>query len=84
MTTRLTAPTSTNNPPVSGPAPGDQPGSATSGEEVNSMSMFSTRGGAARTDLDRAVVLERVRHRRRAARQARALHSRLWGLRVNR
>ncbi|MBC9225800.1 MULTISPECIES: hypothetical protein [Aeromicrobium] len=37
-----------------------------------------------RADLDRLVILERLKQRRRAERHMRAVHSQLWGLRANR
>ena len=58
---------------------------ATTGEEVTPMSLFDfgTRPQM-RADLDRLVVLERLKHRRRAERHLRSVHSQLWGLRANR
>lgn len=57
----------------------------TTGEEVNSMSIFNfdfrQRQNA---DLDRLVVLERLKHRRRVQRHVRSVHSQLWGVRANR
>ncbi|WP_313406970.1 hypothetical protein [Aeromicrobium sp.] len=37
-----------------------------------------------RADLDRLVVLEQVKQRRRAERQASAVYSQVWGIRANR
>ena len=55
------------------------------GEEVTPMSLFDfgTRPQL-RADLDRLVVLERLKTRRRAERHLRSVHSQLWGLRANR
>ncbi|WP_286929494.1 MULTISPECIES: hypothetical protein [Aeromicrobium] len=37
-----------------------------------------------RADLDRIVVLERMKQRRRAERHASAVYSQVWGIRANR
>lgn len=58
---------------------------ALTGEEVTSMSMFDfgTRPQL-RADLDRLVVLERLKQRRKAQQHLRSVHSQLWGMRANR
>ncbi len=58
---------------------------ATTGEEVTSMSLFGLGPRPRlRADLDRLVVLEQVKQRRRAERQASAVYSQVWGIRANR
>jgi len=59
---------------------------ALTGEEVTSMSSmfdFGTRPQL-RADLDRLVVLERLKQRRKAQQHLRSVHSQLWGVRANR
>lgn len=57
----------------------------TTGEEVNSMSLFNFEKPRRRAaDLDRLVVLERLKQRRRAQQHLRSVHSQLWGVRANR
>lgn len=71
--------------PTPVPNSGTDHAEATTGEEVNSMSLFGlgTRPRL-RADLDRLVVLEQVKQRRRAERQASAVYSQVWGIRANR
>jgi len=57
---------------------------ANRGEEVRTMSLFTPRNRTARADLDRLIVLERAKQRRRAERHLRSVHSQLWGVRAHR
>ena len=58
---------------------------ASTREEVTSMSLFGNGlRPRLRPDLDRLVVLEQVKQRRRAERQASAIYSQVWGIRANR
>lgn len=62
------------------------------GEEVNDMAVFKSRKLTARrarvwddlSEIDRALLLESVRHRRRVEEQKRKIYSELYGLRSNR
>ncbi|SKB04563.1 hypothetical protein [Aeromicrobium choanae] len=86
MTTTLThlMPANTTAP-TTVPNPGTVHAEATTGEEVTSMSLFEFKSQPRpRADLDRIVVLERIRQRRRAERQASAVYSQVWGIRANR
>lgn len=71
--------------PTTVPNRGTDHAEATTGEEVNSMSLFDIavrRPDSA--DLDRLVVLERIKQRRKAEAHMRAVHAQLWGLRATR
>ena len=71
--------------PTPVPNSGTAHAEATTGEGVISMSLFDYGNRPqSRADLDRLVVLERLKQRRRAERHIRAVHSQLWGLRANR
>ena len=62
------------------------------GEEVNDMAIFKSRKPAARrarawddlSEIDRIMLLESVRHRRRVEEQKRKIYSELYGLRSDR
>ncbi|MFO6451381.1 MULTISPECIES: hypothetical protein [unclassified Aeromicrobium] len=87
MTTTLTHLMPANTTPAPTPVPnsGTVHAEATTGEEVTSMSLFELKiKPRPRPDLDRVVVLERVKHRRRAQRQTRSVYSQVWGVRANR
>ncbi len=58
---------------------------ANTGEEVKDMSLFELAPRRqTRADLDRLVVLERLKQRRRVSQHLRSVHSQLWGVRANR
>ena len=85
MTTTLTLMPANTPAPTTVPNPGTVHAEATTGEEVTSMSLFEFKSQPRpRADLDRIVVLERIRQRRRAERQASAVYSQVWGIRANR
>ncbi|GAA3532342.1 hypothetical protein AFL01nite_19770 [Aeromicrobium flavum] len=86
MTTTLTdlMPANTTAP-TTVPNEGLHHAEATTGEEVKTMSLFDFGiKPQQRADLDRLVVLERIKQRRRAQAHVRAVHSQLWGVRANR
>lgn len=67
-----------------GPTPADSTADPTTGEEVNHMAVFNLHTRRRPTaDLDRLVVLERLKRRRRAEQQLRSVHHQLWGFRAN-
>lgn len=78
-------PANTTTFPTPVPDLGTAPTEASTGEEVTSMSLFGLGPRPRlRADLDRLVVLEQVKQRRRAERQASAVYSQVWGIRANR
>lgn len=78
-------PANTTTFPTPVPNLGTASTEASTGEEVTSMSLFGLGPRPRlRADLDRLVVLEQVKQRRRAERQASAVYSQVWGIRANR
>ncbi|MGI9085852.1 MAG: hypothetical protein ACR2FE_11285 [Aeromicrobium sp.] len=85
MTTQLdprlmSAQNQTNSSPTTG----------TDGEEVKDVTIFEsrrardTRAWDEMSELDRAVLLEAVRQRRKLRQQQQAIHNEMFGLRANR
>ncbi|MGH3456589.1 hypothetical protein [Aeromicrobium sp.] len=66
------------------------PTTGTDGEEVKAMTIFEsrrargTRAWDEMSEIDRAVLLEAVRQRRKLREQQQAIHNEMFGLRANR